>query len=416
MDPEIQATQAGTIALARVSAGVLGLHLARVCAQFLWAALLARQLGAAGYGSFSGLVSLGLVLGGLSGLGFGLRLYRDTVREPALFSLRWKEATRVLVLTAIPLGALFVLLCRPLFPQAGISTLVAVALAELLLTPFLQQVAHAYAAHRRVVAAAAVPIWVSAGRLVAVLVLPVLSPGGDLVTYGVLHCLCTAGVAVACWLACRASLGPDVSLGCAITTPNLGEGLSLSGIVLAGSALANADKVASLRWGGPELAGHYTAAQRFVSLVCLPVDALVAAALPRLFDAGARPARRSQLLGTLAALALGYGAVAGLVVWLSAPALVWLLGAEFDAAVPLVQSFVWLVPAYALRQVGTHALLGFGRVGWRVGCEAAAFGLLMVLIARWLPELGAEGVVKAVVAVEYVLVLAVWSGLVRAMR
>ena len=406
----------GPFALARHSLPVMGLHLGRVGLQFLWVIALARQLGAAGYGGFSGLVSLGLVLGGLSGLGFGLRLYQDTARDPAVFSTRWHEASRALLASAPPLCGLFLLLARPLFPDVALAAVLAVALAEVLLAPLLAQVANAYAAHGRVVAAALVPVVVSGGRLAAALALPLASPDSSLVAYAWLHCVATAGVTATCWRACLSSLRPGRSPGSNPGPSALREGFSLSGVALAGNALANADKVASLRWGGPELAGHYTAAQRFVSLVCLPVDALVAAALPRLFDAGARPSRRLRLLGALAALALGYGLLAGLAAWLAAPLLGRLLGPEFENAVPLAQAFAWLVPAYALRQVGTHALLGFGRVGWRVGCEAAALGLLTVLIGRWLPALGAAGVVKAVVAVEYALVLAVWSGLVRAIR
>ena len=395
---------------------MLGLHLARVGLQFLWVVSLARRVGAAGYGSFSGLVSLGLVLGALSGLGTGLRLYQDTAREPAVFPRRWREASHALLATALPLGGVFLLLGRPWFPDVTLSTLLAVALAELLLAPFLLQVSHAYAAHGRVVVAAAVPVLVSSGRLLAVLALPLVSPGAGFEAYAWLHCLATAGVALACWSACILMLQPGRPVDEGLGLAGLREGLWLSGVGLAGNALANADKVASLRWGGAEIAGHYTAAQRFVSLVCLPVDALMASALPRLFAANAEPARRLRLLGALAALALGYGLVAGLVVWLAAPALAWLLGAGFESAVPLVQAFAWWVPAYALRQAGSHALLGFGHVGWRVGCETAGLLLLVGLLAHWLPALGAVGVVKAVVAVEYALLLAVWLGLLRAGR
>ena len=55
--------KAGPLSLARTTLPVLGLHVARVGLQFLWVVLLARQLGAAAYGSFSGVVGLGVVLG-----------------------------------------------------------------------------------------------------------------------------------------------------------------------------------------------------------------------------------------------------------------------------------------------------------------------------------------------------------------
>ena len=60
--------------LARGSLSVLGWNVARLGVQLVWMLLLARNLGAQGYGSFSGLSGLAIALSGLVGAGLGLRM------------------------------------------------------------------------------------------------------------------------------------------------------------------------------------------------------------------------------------------------------------------------------------------------------------------------------------------------------
>ena len=82
-------------------------HSLRVLCQLAWVLLLARALGVAGYGTYSGIAGLAIALSGLVGFGLGLRLYQDVAWAPELFALRWHEASRGWLLSIVPVAFLF---------------------------------------------------------------------------------------------------------------------------------------------------------------------------------------------------------------------------------------------------------------------------------------------------------------------
>lgn len=396
--------------LARGTLAVFGWNLARLGTQLAWVVLMARTLGVDGYGVFSGVAGLALALSGLAGVGLGLRMYQDVAREPALFGRRWAQAARVLAWSSLVLWLGFVAVCGLAFDAVPVSTLAIIALAELVGTPMVVHVAFAYAAHGRVAEAAAAPVAMSLARVAAVLVLPWVSDGDDMQAYVLLHAVATIGTAAAQWTWCRHRLAPGRAEA-ALDRGALREGARLSSIWASGQALSSLDKAMALREGGAEVAGQYTAANRFAALMVLPVDALVTAAMPRLFRAGAGHAEHPRLVLWLLAATLGYGVLAGGVLWAGAGLLPRLLGAEFAPAVPALGVLALYVPAYCLRSLGANILLGFGRVRWRLVSELGALALMAALMVAWAPN-GAVGAAWALVVAEWCLVASLWARLV----
>lgn len=393
--------------LARGTLAVFGWNLARLGAQLVWVVLMARTLGVDGYGGFSGVAGLALAVSGLAGAGLGLRMYQDVARSPGLFAQRWAQASCALRWTALLLWLAFIALAPLAFPGVPVGVLALIAMAELVGTPMVAHVAFAYSAHGRLGAAAAAPVLMSLARVAAVLVLPCVADARDMQAYALLHAMATLGAACALWAWCRRRLQPGRAEG-AMDAGALGEGLRLSSIWASGLALGSLDKAMALRAGGADVAGQYTAANRFASLLALPVDALVAAALPRLFRAGAGEPGHPRLLLALIAAALSYGVLAGTALWLGAGLLPRLLGADFAPAVPALAILALYVPAYCLRSLGANVLLGFGRTRWRLVAELTALGLMVALMSLWARE-GATGAAWAAVVTEWSLVLGLWG-------
>ena len=158
-------------------------HSLRVLCQLAWVLPLAREVGVTGYGTYSGVAGLAIALSCLVGLGLGLRLYQGVARVPELFALRWHEASRGWMLSIVPVALLFIAIGKAMFPQQGWDSLVLIVMAELAFSPWIAQVASAYAAHSRVSAAAAVPVVGSGGRVCAVACFLCCVPGQDLTAH-----------------------------------------------------------------------------------------------------------------------------------------------------------------------------------------------------------------------------------------
>jgi len=393
--------------LARSTLAVMAWNIARLATQLAWVILMARTLGVEGYGTFSGVAGLALAISGLAGAGLGLRLYQDVARTPELLGIRWAQAVRALAWSGALLCLGFMLLGSMVYPGLSVEVLACIAAAELVGTPMVVHVAFAYAAHGRMAQAAAAPVVLSCGRVLAVLALPLVASDGGMRAYALLHVLATLLGAGLVWRRCRRQLSPPAAEAM-LDRGALGEGVRLSAIWASGLALGAVDKAVALREGGGELAGQYTAANRFASLLTLPVDALVTAVMPRLFRAGAGQPSHPWLLGGLLAAALLYGLVAGGMLWSGAGLLPGVVGADFGPAVPALRVLALYVPAYCLRILGANILLGYGWIRWRLASELLVLATMVVLMAWWIPRRGAEGAAWALVIAEGLLALLLW--------
>lgn len=254
--------------------------------------------------------------------------------------------------------------------------------------------------------AAAVPTLLSLSRVIAAVIF--LLNGGDFTSYVFLH-TCATAVAVAVLLAIqRRGLGP-VTTRAHLGWVDVREGLGFSAVWASSLALTSLDKVAVLSFGSADAAGQYTAAHRLMSVVTVPIDALVLAVMPRLFRLNATPLQGNHTLLLLIVATGVYGVFAASVLFLSAGTLPWLLGNSFAPAVDAVRVMALAVPLYCLRVLGCNVLLGLGRKQWRVCSELVAIGVFCTITALLLPEGGAQSAAQALLIVEFMLVILVWT-------
>lgn len=384
----------------------------RLFVQLAWLVLLARTLGVEDYGHFIGIASLGVAAGGFAGLGMGLRMYRDAASGADVLVHGWSRMLGVMAWTAPLLFVATLLLATaglgPLDPVVASCLL----LSEVVVAPLVTQVAFAHAGAGEMGRSAAVPSVLACARLLGLLALP-SDPG--LRELATMYLVATM-LGVLCVLALSA---PRLHLGWrprAARWDEMREGMSYSGLWASGLAVGSLDKSLVLKWGGDGVAGHYSIGQRIAAIVATPVEALAAAALPRLFRGQAGGHGLSSGVGWLAAAAGTYGLAAGAVVWACAPLAQIPLGPGFAPVASLGPWMAGYVVLYCMRVLGGAILLGRGLVAWRLVFEGASLVVFAVLAFAWAPGGGASGAMSALVVMEVCMVVAFWARIAASRR
>lgn len=397
--------------LARSTLAVLVWNIARLAFQLFWVVVLAKALGAAGYGTFSGVAGLAMALSGLVGAGLGLKMYHDVSRIPEELNPRWAQASLAMAWTGVVVAAMFVLIGTYSFPELPLMLLAVIAASELVVAPRVAQTAFGFASLGKMQESATVPALLAFARVVAALGFAFSPWEGSVVTYGAWHLVATLGAAFLAnaWFRRVAQIEPR---SVRVALSDYRAGLGYTSVWASSLAMTSVDKAAALRHGGGDLAGNYSVAQRFAGLAALPIDALATAVLPRLFRAGPAMNGQPRLLGLLATVTAAYGMAAGSVVWWTSPWVVALLGEQFESAVPAMKILAIYVPLYCLRSVGGTILLGFNDKLRRFVLEIAGLVALVLLMAHWVPKYGVIGAALALTSMEAMLALLFWVRIV----
>lgn len=380
----------------------------RVVAQALWLVLIARALGPQGYGAFAGIAGLGNAVGGLAGLGLGLVMYRDVAQDPICFSERWSQTVVATTASGSLLAAGFVICSGSVLGYTDKVVIVGVAVSEIVCFPFVTAAAFAFAAHERMSLSAALPAMLASSRVIAVLAFLLLPNAKTLANYVWFHASATAVFVGISLLMVRILLRPAVA-PIVFSWRQLCDGLAFSAVWMTGNALTSLDKALVLRLAGSEVAGLYASAYRFAMVLALPVDALVMAAMPRLFRQGGGVPSNPRLIRRLLLVTIAYGLLSGVSLWLIADLLPLLLGDRFVAATGAVKWMGIFLPFYGLCVLGGNLLMARGYRMLRLMVEGAGLASL-VLFGIWLlPRFGLNGAVTMMIASEVLLCIATWA-------
>lgn len=397
--------------LARETVQVLAWNTTRLAVQLAWVVALARSLGVNGYGEYVAVAAMAIVLGGLGGFGFGMRLYQDGARTPAQLATRWSQTVGATWVSCILLATLFVSVASQLMPGHARSLLLPLALAEIVAAPWIAQYAFLLAATGRIAAAAAVPVALAGSRLVAASLLWSGLIPASTSSYAWLHAFASALAVAIVAFYCRTT-PPSRSAPMRATWADMRESAGFASLWASGLAQTSLDKTAAYSIGGATLAGNYSAGQRFASLLALPVDTLLMAALPRLFRA-VTPTE-SRIVKPLFLATLCYGLMAGGAVALSAPLLPSVLGTGFLGAIEMLKILGIYVPIYCLRVLAGNLLLAAGLKRWRIAAELTSAASCAILMFNLIPKYSEEGAAVSLVCAEALLALLSWAALWRA--
>ncbi len=394
--------------MARNGFVLLGWMLLRAAMQAATVVWLARQLGAQPYGQFVVVVAVSSFFTPFVGLGLSHMLLRNAARDPAHAGNYLARALYWWFRTLLPCVAASVVVALWLLPgRVALLALVVVAASELAATSLTELCARYQQAQQRTHTFGAVHAGLPGVRLLA---LGLLWVGlGEVGILAVLWTYAVSGLVYASliWMPLRtAAKAPDVVLPEPMTAYS---GLPFSLATFA-AKLQNEFNKPMLAQAGFGLAGAYNVAQRVVDMASLPVLALQEALWPRLY-AQANPARQLRRTGlALLLLALAVGGA----LWLVAPLLPVVFGADFADAVAVLRMLAWLPLLQVLRALLNFHAIHAGRmqqIGW---AYAIGGGVSVVSIAVLVPVYGLTGAVWASYAAEAAMAIFLFFGAIYA--
>ena len=399
-------------ALATGAAWMLGAQGIRLLAQVVYFVLLARRLGAAGYGAFAGALGAISLMVPFAGMGAGSFLIRGVTRGEHTPAHWWGRAVLTVVRggAALALGviALGWLLLHDRIP---FWFLVGVTVSDIMLLPLIEVSGQAFQALDRLDRTAL--IWVVWSVLkVSAAVILTLVPGGGLPLWAILYPLSTGCAALIAAMAVTRRVGwppHPASFG----RTELREGLMFSLSGSARSVYDDIDKAMLARFGSLGVTGIYGAAYRIIDVAFLPVRSLVFAAYPRFFARGAAGVRAVVALAkSLVPMAAAYCLAAGAALFLLAPLVPLVLGRSYAGVADAIRWLALLPTLRAVHYFAADALTGAGHQELRTAAQigVAAFNIALNLIL--IPAYSWVGAAWASLASDGALAVSLWSILI----
>lgn len=383
----------------RASGALFGWLAVRTLAQTVLFVLVARTLGADGYGSLIAVMAIATLFAPLAGLGGQALLVRDGARHPENLPIHLGDALRLWALSVVPLSLLAYLACALLLPPTlPAYAVAAIVLADLAGTSLLDLLARTWQALQRMAGFGAVMAGLIVARLAVFCALLAFAPPSP-AAWAVWYAAVTAAYVLLAGAAALRRFGTPRPSGMRFTR------LATAGFpfAFAGSAMriqAEANKPILARLDTMAGVGVFSAAQRVTDLVVLPLTAAVEAMMPRAYQVQ-RPVAALFRIGT-APLAIGI--LGGILLAIFAPALPTILGASFNDSVPVVQLLALLPAALVIRLILTIALAARGEQQHFL--VAYGVGALISITATmfWVPMFGLAGAVAAAYATEFALI------------
>ena len=383
----------------RASGALFAWLAVRTLAQTVLFVLVARTLGADGYGSLIAVMAIATLFAPLAGLGGQALLVRDGARHPENLPTHLGDALRLWALSVVPLSLLAYLTCALLLPPTlPAYAVAAIVLADLASTSLLDLLARTWQALQRMAGFGAVMAGLIVARLAVFCALLAFAPPSP-AAWAVWYAAVTAAYVLLTGAAALRRFGTPRPSDTPFTR------LATAGFpfAFAGSAMriqAEANKPILARLDTLAGAGVFSAAQRLTDVVILPLQAMLETLTPRALRAAA-PARTVFTLGTPA---LMFAAGGGLMIAAAAPWLPVLLGASFGSAVTATRILAFFPILLAVRLLLGTVMTAQGEQRHFYGAYGLGAATSIIAAAALVPRLGANGAAIAAYAPEAVLI------------
>jgi O-antigen/teichoic acid export membrane protein len=352
-------------------------------------AVLARVLGPASFGEYSGLLAFVTVLYPLATLGSGHLLIKHVSIEASRFREQWGQTLFLSAIGAAVCVGIALALQPYILPNASRYMLASLAVAELFGAASVELAAFAYLAHGLVRRMTVIRILLAVVRVGALGLFVIVSDEKSADMWVMWH-VCGTLIAGAASLAIVSrSLGAPRLVGVPTMKVAL-SGLPFSFGRSSSHVQDDIDKTMVLRYDSPDVAGFYTAGYRCLNFALLPIRSLLTVTYSAFFRAGAGGLSESKRLShQLLIPAFLYGLVAGLGFLLLAPLVSHVLGDEYGEAANVIR-FLAFLPLLrgieyflgdALTGAGYQKLRAFGQVG--AACVNVALNIVLIPRFSW---------------------------------
>ena len=337
--------------------------------------LLAHLLGAGQYGIFVGAAAAVSLLSQYSSLGTGLVLLREVSRRNSEFAEYWGN----FLFTTLSVG--LVVICalawfgRWMVGPASASIIVLVAVSDCTCARLAEGSGQAFQAFEQLKLTAALTSATNVARLaMAASMVAILHHAT--VRQWALASLAVSGLSAATALILvTARLGwPRFNIG--LLRQRAMEGMGFSIAASTTSVYNDIDKAMMSRYGMLTANGIYSMAYRVIDMSCTPIRALHGAAFPRFCQMGVNGAQGAiGFTRRLLSRTLPFGLLAGAILFVSAPAIPFVVGHSFDASVSALQCLCLLPLFRSLHLAAGDTLTGAGYQRYRTVAQLSAAGL-----------------------------------------
>jgi len=370
--------------------------------------LIARSLGAEGYGAFVGAVSLVAIVAPFSTMGFGNLLIKNVSRDQKLFPQYWGNALLMTATSGVVLLGLVSALARFLLPASIPMTLVLlVAFSDLLAARFTDVAALAFQGLEQMKWTAKINVLLSVVRLAAAALAIGVCKHPSASQWSAFYCGSSAIAAVLAVTIVSVRLGTP-RIAWSRILPELAEGFHFSAGSSAQTVYNDIDKAMLSRFSDLGSTGIYAAAYRLIDVAFVPIRSLLFAASPGCFRVGGAGVNSSvAYMRRLLPKAAAYSALIFITLVLGAPVVPKILGPEYERAVDAIR---WLAMLPALRTVQlcfADALSGAGYQGLRMTIQAVVAGFNVIINLWLIPAYSWRGAVYSSLASDFLLLILV---------
>ncbi len=379
----------------------------RLVIQAAYFVLIARSLGPDRYGSFAAIVALAAILSPFSGLGTNNLFIKNVRSGKRSAAICWGNGLVATTASGIVFSGVVILIDLLFHLHMPLTVVIAICIADLVLMRFIELALFGFVAVDHVRECALQSVISSLTRLIAVALLAGLHGAVSLERWGAAYLIATVFSTV--WALYRAHRvwGAPV-FNWSDLREDAAEGVYFSIGTSAATIYNDVDKV-MLGKVSFVAVGIYAAAYRIIDVSMTPIRSLASAAYPRFFQmgrGGMKPAH--AYASTQIRRALVYSLVLFPLVWLAAPLLPHVLGANYANSVGALR---WLAVIPILRAVHVFladSLSGAGFQGWRSAIQVFVALVNVGLNLAILPRYGWLGAAWTSIASDGLLALTLW--------
>lgn len=392
-------------------------QVARLPIQAVYFILIARSLGAHGYGTFVGITAYVAILAPYTGLGSGNILIKNASRDHKCFRHYWGKTVFLITTTGLLLVLFAYLLSTYVLPPSIPPALVvSVTLADLFFSRLLDVSAQAYQAFQRLSRMSLLVVLPVITRLCAILLLLFITHTPSPQQWGYYYLVSTVVSAAIGIILVNRELGTPL-YDKQIIYSEIREGIYFSIGISSQNIYNDFDKTFLTRLSTLESAGIYAAAYRIIDVAFTPLRSLLYAAYARFFQSGKIGIRGSiEFTIRLLPYAAFYGLISSIALFLAAPILPYVLGSEYAETVYALR---WLSPLPLLKCIHYFAadtMTGAGYQGARSICQITTALLNIALILWLIPTYSWKGAAWASLASDTFLCLTLWLCVFRIKR
>jgi O-antigen/teichoic acid export membrane protein len=371
--------------------------------------IIPRALGVDQYGLFVGVTSLAAILAPFATIGIGSLLVKNVSRNKSVFSEYWGNSLLLSVSSGSALILLMMAVTRIFLPGKVPWTLVfVVAISDLLFAKILDVGAQAFQAFDQLGKTAKLNVIASLSRVIGAVIFVAFfrRSGAMMWAWFYLFASILTTVLTMWWV--NSSLGRPV-LALWRIKPELLEGCYFSVSMSSQSIYNDIDKTMIVQLSTLDSAGIYAAAYRLIDVAFLPVRSLLWAAYPSFFRHGESGlAASTKYARRLLPRASLYSLLACLVLFVGAPVVPHLLGAEYARTTVALR---WLSPLPLLKTLHyfvADSLSGAGLQGLRTAVQVGV-AVFNILLNLWLiPAYSWRGAAWSSLASDGLLAASLW--------